>query len=657
MGERKGFTKEIVFLFMAALLITCLFRSKVNNFVKAILPEKEVILTIENPEFSISDHTQVSILCEGSQNELFLLCKDAAQEPWVYVEGKVGETWTSLTNREVGSTITFKAKALPNTYLVFLGNRAGGAVSIMVRGGVKQTVDTYSEAEHGEIIRVYPFAESRIKLVLQLVCYLFLFILISVVLLFINYFLKRKRIRIPLFLKREVVWKDIFWLWICLYGIAVVKYKVIGIPNYLEIGDESAYWNTLLLYNGKFDIGYLARLFTPRGYWCYVFQTISRAIGEYLHIDGILVWLLFPAFFISWLSVFILPKFYGIFTEKKASIFQMSTFLLGFLYIWFAALTCVMMDIFGLVTLFAGILYALCFFKEKKVVQAVLAGVFAAMACSFRVAYQYAFYTIIVLFIVYGIVNIWNSKKLQNRKQFWLGIIIGLFAFLIVCMPQFLINQERGHFGFLPYDHDNAWAGRSLIEWGADTSLTYGSIGYPIGGLSDSQITTMKPMLYRVSEELNLIQLMDVFAESPIDTLMFIFKKLLMGFDIKTNIGYPNGVYWRASSGILFSFINYFILLSGLYVLCFSDKVKKQERWAVAFVFLTLVLPETFTKIEWRYIFPGYLVLHYIFAYHFIGECMLDIKEYKKLMEKSNYLPFIVVSIFLMFCFSFSFCA
>lgn len=135
MGERKGFTKEIVFLFMAALLITCLFRSKVNNFVKIILPEKEVILTIENPEFSISDHTQVSILCEGSQNELFLLCKDAAQEPWVYVEGKVGETWTSLTNREVGSTITFKAKALPNTYLVFLGNRAGGAVSIMVRGG------------------------------------------------------------------------------------------------------------------------------------------------------------------------------------------------------------------------------------------------------------------------------------------------------------------------------------------------------------------------------------------------------------------------------------------------------------------------------------------------------------------------------------------
>ena len=106
-----------------------------------------------------------------------------------------------------------------------------------------------------------------------------------------------------------------------------------------------------------------------------------------------------------------------------------------------------------------------------------------------------------------------------------------------------------------------------------------------------------------------------------------------------------------------YSFINYFILLSGLYILFFDKRVTRKERYGAVFIFLTIVLPETIMKIEWRYILAGYLFLYYIFVYHYIGDNIFDKKEYKNLVENSNYMAFIIVTIFLMFCFSFSFCA
>lgn len=71
-------------------------------------------------------------------------------------------------------------------------------------------------------------------------------------------------------------------------------------------------------------------------------------------------------------------------------------------------------------------------------------------------------------------------------------------------------------------------------------------------------------------------------------------------------------------------------------------------------LFLSIVLPETFVHMEWRYIIAGYAFLYYMFAFYFIGDTVLVPGGYKKLIEESNYLPFMLITIFIMFCFSFS---
>lgn len=529
-------------------------------------------------------------------------------------------------------------------------------------GGAKWLVDLRKSTEESEIKRVYPFGKSYFKLFLQFILYSGLFLLIFVLCFFLNYRFKTKTCAVPKFLIRYVCVKDIFLIWLILYIVAVIHYKVIGIPNYLTQGDEATYWNTMLTVNGKFDIEALASLYAPRGYWCYVLQTISKYIGSQLHIDAVFVWLLFPSFFISWMSEEIMPKFYEIIFEKKASVLQTIFFLIAFLYIWFYTLTSVLMDLFGLVTMMASIVYGMQFIKSKKNRYAILAGIVASISCSLRVANKFLYYALLVVYIAFLFVMKVKKNKADWKTKFVrTGLLLSIVSFFIVCIPQFLINEERGHFGFLPYDHDNAWVGRSQVTWSSDRSLSYGDVALPFT-VTDEQMTTMKTKLYSRYDSLNMEQILDVFAESPLESFMFIFKKILIGYDIKTNIIYPvvkdRGFnIWRSSSGMVFSFINYFILFSGVYTLLFSNKVDKKEKWIAGLIFSTIVLPETLMKIEWRYIFAGYVWLYYIFAYHFIYEIVLDKNEYRKLIDKTNYFPFVIVSIFIMFCFSFSFCA
>lgn len=655
-----GSVKEFICIFLFALMISCLFKDGVNGLVEKLLPESEVTVTTENKKHSAAKGTKVQLLFDGKGGNLFEACKKAARKKdWVYVEGVYGESWTSLTSNSEGSTFTFNVKRTPNAYIQFSIIKAGGAVSVET-SKEKQLIDTSSASngqEAGEI-KVYPFKDSHLKLFLQFFIYFILFVAILVLLLSANFYLKNNIIHIPQFLKREVRIGDIFWIWLLLYFMAIINYKVIGIPNYLQIGDELSYWNSPLLHNGEINLKYLAGAFSFRGYWCYVFPAIAKGIGSILHVDSIIVYLIFPSIFISVLSAFILPNLKKILCDKSAMVLETVCFLLVFLYSWTFCLTSVLMDLFGLVTLFACILFLLSYYKKEKFVHASVAGIMGAMSCSFRLANIYVIYGFVMVLIAYKLIKKireWNGK-LNFDKHFGTGIIIGVFSFLLIMIPQFIINSERGHFGFLPYDGENALDGRSLIATSADVSLTIGSVVNPMY-FSDDQMLTMKPRLYDSNSPLTMTQLFDVFAESPLESFMYIAKKIFIGFDRKTNVQYPYMTpEWRSSSGMTYSFINYFVLFSGVYiVLC--KKINKDERKVVALLFLTNVLPQTFTHMEWRYIITSYTMLYYIFAFHYMSDIVLETKEYKRLAEKDNYLPFMVIMVFFMFCVSFSLCA
>lgn len=660
-GRIFGNVKEFVCVFLFAVMITCLFKDGVNSLIEKLLPESQVTITTENKKHSAGKGTRVQLLFDGKDGDLFESCqKSVKKKDWVYVEGVYGESWTSLTCDSAGSTFSFRAKRVPNAYIQFSIIRAGGAVSVETSKET-QLIDTScagNEQEAG-VIRVYPFRDSHLKLFLQFLIYFVLFIVVLILLVSVNLILKNNKIHVPKFLRREVRISDIFWVWLLLYLISIISYKVIGIPNYLQIGDEYSYWNSPLLHNGEINLKYLASAFSFRGYWCYVFPAVSRGIGSILHVDCILVYLLFPSFFISVLSTFILPNLKKILCNKSAMVLEPVCFLLVFLYSWFYCLTSVLMDLFGLVTLFACILCLLFFNKKGKFVYASIAGVMGAISCSFRLANIYVIYGFVIVLIAGKLirkVKKWNGK-FSFDKHFGMGIVIGVVSFLLIMTPQFIINSERGHFGFLPYDGDEALDGRSLIATSADVSLTTGSVANPMY-VSDDQMLTMKPRLYDTNTPLTMTQEFDVFAESPLESFMYISKKILIGFDRKTNVAYPYTTPdWRSGCGMIFSFVNYFVLFSGMYILIFTSKVTKNEKKIAILLFLTNVLPQTLTHMEWRYIIATYTMIYYVFAFHYMSEAVLDTKEYKELVEKDHYLPFMIIMVFFMFCASFSLCA
>lgn len=654
-----GSVKEFICIFLFAVMITCLFKDGVNGLVEKLLPESEVTVITENKKHSAAKGTKVQLLFDGKGGDLFETCNKAAKKKdWVYVEGVYGESWTSLTSNSAGSTFTFHTKRTPNAYIQFSIIKTGGAVSVET-SKEKQLIDTSSAGNEQEagVIRVYPFKDSHLKLFLQFFIYIILFAAILILLLSANFYLKNNIILIPQFLKREVRIGDIFWIWLLLYFMAIINYKVIGIPNYLQIGDEFSYWNSSLLHNGEINLKYLASEFSFRGYWCYVFPTIAKGIGSILHVDSIIVYLIFPSIFISVLSAFILPNLKKILCDKSAMVLETVCFLLVFLYSWAFCLTSVLMDLFGLVTLFACILFLLSYYKKEKFVHASVAGIMGAMSCSFRLANIYVIYGFVIILVADKLIKKFKNEVKCFDKHFGTGVVIGIVSFLIIMTPQFVINSERGHLGFLPYDGDAAIDERSLIATSADIALTTGSVAIPMY-VSDDQMLTMKPRLYDSNSPLTMTQLFDVFAESPLESFMYISKKILIGFDQKTNVAYPYMTpEWRSSSGMTYSFINYFVLFSSVYMLFFAKKINKDERKVAALLFLTNVLPQTFTHMEWRYIIASYTMLYYIFAFRYMSDIVLETKEYKKLAEKDNYLPFMVIMMFFMFCASFSFCA
>ena len=75
-------------------------------------------------------------------------------------------------------------------------------------------------------------------------------------------------------------------------------------------------------------------------------------------------------------------------------------------------------------------------------------------------------------------------------------------------------------------------------------------------------------------------------------------------------------------------------------------------------IFATMVLPQTFMKIEWRYIIAGYMYLYYFFAFHFCETFLVDSPEGKKsILEKTDFLIGLAVFMLVYLTCSFTFLA
>lgn len=636
--------KNFIVLLALSVIVVCTGCSGVNKFVNQVLPYRVITITVEQSE---SSENEVCIFDDGGMYTLFRACKNGdLTEQWEYREAnEYGYNGIVTDSNNIGAAISFSAAERPEYYLQFWKQENGGVVTIDVNGK-KTYLDLCSDIDDEEILTIYPFANAILPLFLRLAIYGSIIVVCFVVLALGCYWFVIRGLKLPQLLRSYIPKTHFFPLWILLYGYAVTQYKI-GIPNFLESGDQTYYWIRSLLNNGRWDPVYLAETQVSfRGYLCHLFPTISKVVGEAFSIDPLYIYFIFTSSSVSWLVAYVLPGLYESLTGQKATYVQVLVSLAVFLFFWNGTLTAVLVDLFGAVAFISGMLFALKFWKEKNLRFAVFVGLFWAIACNYRTAYQYEIMVVCLVAIAYQIMVLLKRSRnrtfggdIVNSKLFIFGLICALLSFTLVSLPQLQINLAREHTGLLPFDDNNG------LARGSSNSIYY--TGYPIS-VTDGHMLSMKTQLYDGSERLTIPQVFSVYTNSPLESLTYIGKKLLMAFDTKTNITYPEGINWRGSIGLIFSFLNYFVLGSAMYIVFKGKRTNNLERVIFLLFFVGLVLPQMFVHVEWRYFLSTYILLYFFFAYHFVGEVFLEPGNSRYLIEE-NYFSYILTLIFMAF--------
>lgn len=658
--------KNTICIFFLSVIICSMMYSLVNPLVDHFMPIKSITLTVNDTNRSTNE---IWISEDGTENNLFSKCKSAADSSmWEYRDAQEYQYALNMLlsyGDNEGDTFTITVPVKSNSYLMFWRHMGGGEVTIDV-DGKEYIVDTRNET--GDLYRFYPFQDSFLPFIARAIVYAILCVAVFLGLIGVYYFFSNRK-KTCVLSKYEFKFWYVFPLWMILYLYAVVQYKI-GIPNYLEFGDQIYYWNIDLFKQNVWNpfsiewAEYVASLtLTFRGYWCHMFPSFAQTAGNWFHWDPVYFYLLAPSAAIAWLTAYVFPTMYSLANQKKASVLQVLISLVLILFFWNGTLTAVLTDLIGVVFFLSGIVFVLQFAKTVKWKYALGAGLCLSIACNYRTAYQYGIYVFILMLVIVKVRQLGGIKGvrtlLKHKRKFPLkhasGFLCFAIGFLLVAFPQYQINQAKGYASLLPYDCDGAWmygnnpADSTLMESSANQTLNVAYTGYPIA-VEDKQMFVIKDQLYDRNDFLRSPQILGAYANSPLDSMQYLAKKLLLAFDVKSNVSYPNSIPWNKTPGMIFSFLNYFTLISGCYIFCVGQDIKKQDRLFMLMTFLGLTLPQMFVHVEWRYFISMYFLLYYFFSYHFVGSYATEIGQ---LLKRKNYLVVLTVSLFLCFIISF----
>ncbi len=660
--------KTCIVLFCFAILISTLCYENVNSVADRLMPTKTVSITV-------AEDGDVWVFNNQSGQNLFEAYKESVvvgqHSGWEFRDaesyGYAGDMIVSYGSN-AGQSIQTEVKLYSNSYIMFWTCPSGGSVDVSV-GDDSYHADLYSDVPGGGFVYVYPFQDSFFPVAVRACLYICLFVLVFIVLCLLCLLLLSGWLQLPVFRREVRHWHGLI-LWMLLYVYAAVQYKI-GISNILAFGDQLYYWNISLfpeIAEGSTWAAVMeSQLLCFRGYICQLFPSVAQALGKLFKIDPMYLYFVFTTGATSWLCAYVFPELYCMLTKKKATILQVLVSIILILAFWNGVLTAVLVDLFGAVMFLSGVLFALKFINKPHIISALLTGIFWATACDYRTAYQYGIYVCIIAFIIYKIAKALSTGKSFSKidvkvlggffKRYGPGVLISVVGALIILFPQYKINSAGGESGFLPYDTDGAWViepnpeDTTLLEASANSSLDTSYTGYP-WVVSDEQLMSLKDALYERHTFLQIPQILSVYANDPLNSLVAVAKKMFLAFDPKTSLTYPSENIWNHSEGYIFSFFNYLVLGTALYVL-FCKKSEKKGKILFLCFFLGLILPQMIVHVEWRYFLCSYLFLYYIFAYYFIGEYITEKEGFQKLIS-SNYMIIILISIVLSFITSFS---
>lgn len=623
--------QSIIYLLLIALLFAGTLKDSVNRMiVHHLLPQREVIVSTEHKTDISIQTNDIRIPVAESDYLKEVTSSNTGYQSILYMT-KVPEEYIQLAVSENISSITYET---------------GGKSYI------------YEITEHDREVgfcRIYPFASSVMKVCLSILIYCIFTVIIICLLILIHIVMssvEKQSQTIRKSYSGPVLWFLVIFL--IVYATGMYQYiNKIDLPYYMPdnlIGDQYGYWHTYIFKDGFINLDINIASF--RGYTNYLLPSVSHVIGARLNIDPVMVYLIFPALMFAWLIAVIVPEMYEIITKKKPGLISVALFFLIFTYYNKSYVTLVNTDFYNNVLFFATIAYFVKAYRKNSIVYSVIAGL--SLSWMINMHYNFLIYIVIVatgypLCILLNrilnqrgitICSVWEDQWQKLKSGFSakrvVCMIVAAVCFFMVCMPQTIINYKSGHTGLFPHDSEYAYAGHP-VSWSMwNTFLTYGMILWP-KFIGDDQLGTMKTQLYDSGETLYPAQAMDVYANSPIETAVMVTKKMFTMFDYKSNVQYGTEDTWRETKGLIFSFFNYLILLTGLYILIRKKDLPFSAKVFSWIIFFATVVTAMTGHVEQRGSMTFYIILCMFFTYIFCGEMVKDQDGYKELCDPGLY--------------------
>lgn len=591
----------------------------------AVLLEHEADLSLRTGDVRIpvaeSDHLDVEVLHNGEYQAIAHMTS-------------VPEEYIRLPVSDGMHIVKYKLDGRDYTYEITDGDREAG------------------------FCRIYPFASSMLKLFLSILIDLFLAMVISSLFIMIHVLLYVSDDGHKLVVASKLYGKPTVWFFIVfavIYSVGWYQYtNQFDLPCYMPdhaTGDQFDYWNTYIFKDGfiNFDM----KMASFRGYMNYLLPSISKVIGTRLNVDPVKVYLVFPALMFAWLVAFIVPGFYEMVMYKKPKRISIFFFFLIFSYYNKAYITAATTDFYNNVLFFASIVYSVKAYRKNSIIHSVIAG--ASLSWMGNMHYNFLIF-ILVVAIGYpiciaikkimdkkgrGICQAWKEQRMGVKLGFsgkrFVCFALAIACFLMVCIPQTIMNYKSGYVGLFPHDSENAYCGHP-VSWSMwNTFLSRGMVLWP-RFIGDDQVDSMKTQLYEEKGEIiNPAQAMDVYANSPIETAVTIAKKMFIIFDYKSNVNYGTEITWRETKGLLFSFFNYLVLLVGLYVLIRKKDLPFSAKLMSWLIFVATIVLSMAGHVEQRGSMTFYVVLCMFFTFVFLGEMLEDKGSYRELCDLGLY--------------------
>lgn len=644
--------QNIIGIFILSVVIASCFFSFINLLVDKCLPVISVNLTVvEKGESAVGGN---EIWITGTNKNVVedystITNSNLVNGTWEYRDGisnGYADNMLVSYGDNIGSSITLHMIQSPDSYIRVWANSNAGAITLETDGSVT-FYDLYSDVEGGEMRTIYPFKNNTYALALKMLLYVVLTVLVFVIILL---FCKTINIlSVKAFFTKDINYKySVCAIFLLVYCYDVFMY-LRGIPNHLAFGDQLYYWAENPLYANKDIISIAKEMVGFRGYLCNLFPYISQILAKITGIDAEFYYFIYLSFVSAMLLGYIMPRLYAAFIGNNPKYYQIAIIFIVFSFFWRGLYYTVLMDLVSTTCIFAFILNVVLFIKNHRIINSLMAGIMISAAIMYRLNYFIVFRLFCLGFVIYIIyLLIKYHKNLDNikdlLKRYILGIITFTIAVILVSIPQALVNYQKGHMGIFPYDESGIWVEDdvSLAEFSANLALDNIS-GYPYP-VSDAQISFIKTMSYpEGTGYFSLTQILYAYINRPLDAVHTIIKKGFTGFDLKTHFSYPSYGFNFSSYYYLFSMLNYLVLGSVIFLLINKKLYKllfnRNELIVFSLAFATMILPQTFVHIEWRYFLPGYIILYYIVGFK-LGSVLHD-KQIRQMIWDSNYFLFL----------------